>query len=84
MLKLRLTLNLGPPSGIKAELQQDWFRVTNILVDQRSVRTLTKVGGLVGKVMEVDERARFRFDYVRLKIAFAEMFLRYQSMLKVL
>ena len=45
---------------------------------------LTKVGGLVGKIMEVDERARFRFDYVRLKIAFVEMFLRYPSMLKVL
>lgn len=74
MLKLRLTLNLDPPGDIKAELQQDWFKVTDILVDQRSVKTLTKVGGLVGKVMEVDERARFRFDYVRLKIDFQRCF----------
>lgn len=27
------------------------------------------MGGLVGKVVEIDESSRFRYDYVRLKIA---------------
>jgi len=31
--------------------------------------TLAKVGGLVGKVMEIDEKSRYRIDYVRMKIA---------------
>lgn len=56
-------------SGSKGILQQGWFRVTNIPDDQRSIITLAKVGGLVGKVAEIDEKARFRVDYVRLKIA---------------
>jgi hypothetical protein len=30
---------------------------------------LTKVGGLVGKVVEIDEGSRYRYDYVRLRIA---------------
>ena len=30
---------------------------------------MTKVGGLVGKVVEIDERSRYRYDYVRLRIA---------------
>lgn len=37
--------------------------------DQRSIRTLAKVGGLVGKVIKIDEGARYRYDYVRLRIA---------------
>lgn len=53
----------------KGELQQGWFRVTNIPGDQRSVIALAKVGGLVGKAIEIDEKARFRVDYVRIKIA---------------
>lgn len=31
--------------------------------------TLTQVGGLVGKVIEVDEGSRYIYDYVRMKIA---------------
>lgn len=31
--------------------------------------TLAKVGGLVGKVLEVDEESRYRYDYVSLRIA---------------
>ena len=27
------------------------------------------MGGLVGKVVEIDESSRFRYDYVRLKIS---------------
>lgn len=50
-------------------LQQAWFRVKEIPSDQRSIRTLAKVGGLVGKVMEIDEETRFRLDFVRMKIA---------------
>lgn len=50
-------------------LQQAWFKVKEIPSDQRSIRTLAKVGGLVGKVMEIDEKTRYRLDYVRMKIA---------------
>lgn len=50
-------------------LQQAWFRVGAIPADERSIRTLAKVGGLVGKVMEIDEKTRYRADYVRMKIA---------------
>jgi len=53
----------------KGELQQAWFRVWDIPTNQRSIRTCTKVGGLVGKVLEIDEKTRFRHDYVRVKIA---------------
>lgn len=58
-----------PSTGTKGMLQSAWFRVSNIPTDQRSIRTLAKVGGLVGKVIEVDEGSRYRYDYVRLKIA---------------
>ncbi|XP_066316654.1 uncharacterized protein [Miscanthus floridulus] len=55
--------------GAKGELQQAWFRVWDIPADQRSFRTCVKVGGLVGKVLEIDERTKLRHDYVRMKIA---------------
>lgn len=42
----------SPAVGAKAILQTAWFRVTKIPADQRSIKTLAKVGGLVGKVME--------------------------------
>lgn len=45
----------SPSVGAKGMLQQAWFRVKDIPPDQRSVRTLAKVGGLVGKVLEIDE-----------------------------
>lgn len=41
----------------------------DIPTDQRSIRTIAKVGGLVGKVMEIDESTRFSPYYVRMKIA---------------
>lgn len=59
----------SPAIGTKGELQQAWFRVKGIPADQRSVRTVAKVGGLVGKVMEIDEKTRFKLDYVRMRIA---------------
>jgi hypothetical protein len=58
-----------PVVGVKGVLQSAWFRVSKIPADQRSIRTLAKVGGLVGKVIEVDEGTRFRYDYLRLRIA---------------
>jgi hypothetical protein len=59
----------SPAVGAKGILQLGWFRVSKILADQRSFATLAKVGGLVGKVMEVDESTSYRYDYVRLRIA---------------
>lgn len=59
----------SPSTGAKGTLQTAWFRVSNIPADQRSIRTLAKVGGLVGKVIEIDEGSRYRYDYVRMKIA---------------
>lgn len=55
--------------GAKGILQSAWFRASGIPADQRSIRTLAKVGGLVGKVVEIDEGTRYRYDYVRLRIA---------------
>lgn len=34
---------------------------------------MAKIGGLVGKVMEIDEKTRFRHDYVRVKIAYRDI-----------
>lgn len=59
----------SPKIGAKGMLQTGWFRVSDIPGDQRSIRTIAKIGGLVGKVMEIDEKTRFRADYVRVKIA---------------
>lgn len=56
-------------SSAKGELQHAWFRVKGIPVNQRSVRTIAKVGGLVGKTVEIDEKTRHKIDYVRVKIA---------------
>ncbi|CAN6359249.1 unnamed protein product, partial [Urochloa humidicola] len=55
--------------GAKGELQQAWFRVKGIPVDQRSIKTVAKVGGLVGKTMMIDEKTRLKSDYVRMRIA---------------
>ena len=33
-------------------------------VDQRSVRTIAKVGVLVGKVMAMDKKTRFNIEFV--------------------
>jgi hypothetical protein len=38
-------------------------------VDQRSIRTIAKVGGLVGKTMDIDEKTRYNPEFVRIKIA---------------
>lgn len=59
----------SPSVGSKGRLQTAWFRVNNIPADQRSIRTLAKVGGLVEKVIAVDEGSQYRYDYVRLHIA---------------
>jgi hypothetical protein len=38
-------------------------------MDQRSIRTIAKVGGLVGKTMDIDEKTRYNPEFVRIKIA---------------
>lgn len=63
----------APSVGSKGRLQTAWFRVSNIPADQHSIKTLSKVGALVGKVIEIDEGSRYRYDYVRLKIACREV-----------
>jgi len=63
----------SPAAEAKGVLQTSWFKVSGIPTDQRSLRTLAKVGGLVGKVLEVDEGTRYRYDYVRLRIACREV-----------
>jgi hypothetical protein len=50
-------------------LQKGWFRISGIPMEQRSLVTIAKVGGLVGKVIEIDERTRLRNEYVRARIA---------------
>jgi hypothetical protein len=59
----------SPAAEAKGVLQTAWFRVSCIPNDQRSMRTLAKIGGLVGKVLEIDEGTRYRYDYVRMRIA---------------
>ncbi|AQK94770.1 hypothetical protein ZEAMMB73_Zm00001d010734 [Zea mays] len=53
----------------KGCLQKGWFRISGIPMEQRSLVTIAKVGGLVGKVIEIDERTRLRNEYVRARIA---------------
>lgn len=55
--------------GAKGQLQQAWFKVKGIPIDQRGLRTIAKIGGLVGKTMVIDEHTRFNRDFVRIKIA---------------
>ncbi|KAG2564270.1 hypothetical protein PVAP13_8KG244700 [Panicum virgatum] len=55
--------------GAKGQLQQVWFKVSGIPIDQRSLRTISKVGGLGGKTMAIDEQTRFKPEFVRVKIA---------------
>ena len=55
--------------GAKGQLQMAWFRVKGIPLDQRGLRTITKIGGLVGKTMVIDESTRFNRDFVRIKLA---------------
>ena len=55
--------------GARGELQQAWFRVSGIPIDQRNVRTIARVGGLVGKTVAIVEKTIFKQEYVRVKIA---------------
>jgi hypothetical protein len=68
-------LKIAPWSnmGAKGMLQQAWFRVKDIPTDQRSIRTVAKVGGLVGKVLEIDEKSRLRPEFVRMRIVCRDM-----------
>ena len=55
--------------GAKGQLQQAWFKVRGIPIDQRSIRTIAKIGGMVGKTVAIDERTRFNHEFVRVKIS---------------
>jgi len=55
--------------GAKGQLQQAWFRVRGIPTDQRNLRTIAKIGGLVGKTVMIDEKTRYNPDFVILLIA---------------
>ncbi|WVZ97093.1 hypothetical protein U9M48_042654, partial [Paspalum notatum var. saurae] len=59
----------NPAIGSKGMLQRGWFRIRGIPSDQRAVKTIAKVGGLVGKVEEVDEKTIKKIEYVRARIA---------------
>ncbi|KAG2609528.1 hypothetical protein PVAP13_4KG048333 [Panicum virgatum] len=58
----------------KGQLQQAWFKVKGIPVDQRSIRTIAKVGSLVGKTMAIDENTRYKTEFVRIKIACRDIY----------
>jgi hypothetical protein len=55
--------------GAKGRLHQAWFKVSGIPMDQRGIRTIAKVGGLVGKTVAIDESTRHNAEFVRVKIA---------------
>ena len=55
--------------GAKVQIQHAWFKVKGIPLDQRGLRTIAKIGGLVGKTMVIDESTRFNREFVRVKIA---------------
>lgn len=50
--------------GAKEKLQEAWFKVRGIPVDQKGIRTITKVGGLVGKTMAIDESTGYNPYFV--------------------
>ncbi|KAJ1283270.1 hypothetical protein BS78_03G115800 [Paspalum vaginatum] len=68
-IEAQIVIDPWSPTGAKGELQHAWFKVSGIPPDQRSLRTIAKVGGLVGKTLEIDEKSRYRNDYVRVRIA---------------
>jgi hypothetical protein len=68
--KDQITINPWTPAfNAKGCLQKGWFRISGIPMEQRSPVTIAKVGGLVGKVVEIDERTGLRNEYVRARIA---------------
>jgi hypothetical protein len=72
MKKVDAQITIEPWSssiGAKGQLQQAWFKVRGVPDDQRGIRTIAKVGGLVGKTVAIDESTRFNPEFVRIKIA---------------
>ncbi|KAG2599273.1 hypothetical protein PVAP13_5KG381114 [Panicum virgatum] len=66
----------------KRQLQQAWFKVKGIPANQRSIRTIAKVGGLVGKTMAIDESTHYKAEFVRVKIACRDIYMKYLHQLK--
>jgi hypothetical protein len=50
-------------------MEQEWFRVRGIPYNQRSIKTMAKVGGLVGETLAIVEKTRLEGEYVRMRIA---------------
>jgi hypothetical protein len=48
--------------------------VKGIPANQRSIRTIAKVGGLVGKTMAIDESTHYKAEFVRVKIACRDIY----------
>uniref|UniRef100_A0A804LT84 DUF4283 domain-containing protein n=1 Tax=Zea mays TaxID=4577 RepID=A0A804LT84_MAIZE len=72
--KAQITIDPWTPAvNAKGCLQKGWFRISGIPMEQRSLVTIAKVGGLVGKVIEIDERTRLRNEYVRARIAYRDV-----------
>lgn len=67
---LRSRLNHGIQQWVlKGSCMKLLSRVSGILSDQRGLRTIAKVGGLVGKTMSIDESSGFKKKFARTKIA---------------
>jgi hypothetical protein len=59
MRTVKAQITIGPWSptvSAKSCLQRGWFRIRGIPVEQRSIKTIAKVGRLVRKVVEIDEK----------------------------
>jgi hypothetical protein len=60
-------------AGVKAELQQGWFRIRGIPYDMKSEETAEYAGSLVGATVEVDKASLSRNDYARVKLAVRDL-----------
>jgi hypothetical protein len=57
----QITIDPWSPSiNAKGCLQMVQFRIKGIPIEQRSIKTIAKIGGLVGKVVEIDEKFRLK------------------------
>lgn len=70
----QITIDPWSPSvNAKGCLQRGLFRIRGIPMEQRSIKTIAKIGGLAGKVVEIDEKSGLRNEYVKARIACREV-----------
>lgn len=56
--KAQITIYTWSPAvSAKSCLQRGWFRIRGIPVEQIYIKAIAKVGGIVGKVVEIDEKS---------------------------